>query len=90
MKLPFPMTDADCAIWLRLGRHWSGSMFSRIEMRKFYRRADRSDAMLIRHAEESRGYWLTPAEAWLCQWGCTNALCDECGCVLWVHQGIAG
>jgi len=41
--------------------------------------ADRRDADLMLHAEQSRGYWLTPAEAWTCEWGCVSELCDD-GC----------
>jgi hypothetical protein len=44
-----------------------------------YRTADARDFELMRDAELYRGHWLTPAECWLCWWGCMGAACQSAG-----------
>jgi hypothetical protein len=49
-----PWTNEDCGIWMRVTRHWSGSVFECKAMRDLYHFADRYDAGLMRWREEYR------------------------------------
>jgi hypothetical protein len=79
------MTLEDALIWSDVagrfvpGAWTSGNRPCGVYLCDTSMRGDIRDARLMHDAEQYRGQWSCPAEAWLCEWQCTHEKCEALG-----------